>query len=136
MASGSATSTTVLKGGTLVDATESRRADVVVSDGVVVGIGDDLSGDVVLDAGGCVVAPGLVDLHAHLRQPGKEEAEKRAGDITDSLGFLKTALLVFAGVAVLVGGFLIFNTFAVTVAQRSREFALLRAVALTMARAA
>jgi dihydroorotase len=29
----------------------------------------------VLDAGGCVVAPGLVDLHTHLRQPGKEEAE-------------------------------------------------------------
>ena len=29
----------------------------------------------VLDAGGCVVAPGLVDLHSHLRQPGREEAE-------------------------------------------------------------
>ena len=57
---------------------------------------------------------------------GKEEAEKQAGDINDSLGFLKIGLLVFAGVAVLVGGFLIFNTFAVTVAQRSREFALLR----------
>jgi putative ABC transport system permease protein len=57
---------------------------------------------------------------------GKEQAEKQAGDITDSLGFLKIGLLVFAGVAVLVGGFLIFNTFAVTVAQRSREFALLR----------
>ncbi len=75
MGSGSTTSTTVLKGGTVVDATGSRRADVVIRDGVVVGVGDDLSGDVVLDAGGCVVAPGLVDLHAHLRQPGKEEAE-------------------------------------------------------------
>ncbi|HTE59793.1 MAG TPA: FtsX-like permease family protein [Solirubrobacteraceae bacterium] len=57
---------------------------------------------------------------------GKEQADKSAADITDSLGFLTVALLVFAGVAVLVGGFLIFNTFAVTVAQRSREFALLR----------
>src|SRR5215210_3327737 len=57
---------------------------------------------------------------------GKEQADKSAADISDSLGFLKTALLIFAGVAVLVGGFLIFNTFAVTVAQRSREFALLR----------
>ena len=57
---------------------------------------------------------------------GEEQAEKAAGDINDSLGFLKIGLLVFAGVAVLVGGFLIFNTFAVTVAQRSREFALLR----------
>ncbi len=33
------------------------------------------AGTVVLDASGCVVAPGLVDLHAHLRQPGREEAE-------------------------------------------------------------
>jgi putative ABC transport system permease protein len=57
---------------------------------------------------------------------GKEQAEKSAADISDSLGFLTVALLVFAGVAVLVGGFLIFNTFAVTVAQRSKEFALLR----------
>jgi putative ABC transport system permease protein len=57
---------------------------------------------------------------------GKEQADESASDITDSLGFLKIGLLVFAGVAVLVGSFLIFNTFAVTVAQRSREFALLR----------
>ena len=33
------------------------------------------SGDRTLDAGGCFVAPGLVDLHTHLREPGKEEAE-------------------------------------------------------------
>src|SRR4029453_4870542 len=57
---------------------------------------------------------------------GKEQCGHDAADISDSLGFIKIALLVFAGVAVLVGGFLIFNTFAVTVAQRSREFALLR----------
>ncbi len=57
---------------------------------------------------------------------GKEQAEETAGDINESLGFLTIALLVFAGIAVFVGGFLIFNTFAVTVAQRSKEFALLR----------
>src|SRR5690606_36536916 len=39
------------------------------------GEGRDLVADVTLDAGGCVVAPGLVDLHTHLRQPGAEEAE-------------------------------------------------------------
>jgi putative ABC transport system permease protein len=59
-------------------------------------------------------------------QTGKEAADQQAKDIGKQLGFLTTALLVFAGVAVLVGGFLIFNTFSVTVAQRSREFALLR----------
>ncbi|HEX5780432.1 MAG TPA: FtsX-like permease family protein, partial [Solirubrobacteraceae bacterium] len=57
---------------------------------------------------------------------GEEQAEDAAQDLSSALGFIRTALLVFAAVAVLVGGFLIFNTFAVTVAQRSREFALLR----------
>jgi putative ABC transport system permease protein len=57
---------------------------------------------------------------------GEEQAEKSAQDLSDALGFIRIALLVFAAVAVLVGGFLIFNTFSVTVAQRTREFALMR----------
>jgi putative ABC transport system permease protein len=57
---------------------------------------------------------------------GKETAAQQAQDLSSALGFIRTALLVFAGVALLVGGFLIFNTFSVTVAQRTREFALLR----------
>ncbi len=57
---------------------------------------------------------------------GKEAAEQQAQDLSDALGFLRTGLLVFAAVALIVGGFLIFNTFSVTVAQRTREFALLR----------
>jgi len=72
----------VIRGGTVVDELGSRRADVLVHDGVVAGVGIDIgdsNGDAtaleVLDAGGCVVAPGLVDLHAHLREPGREEAE-------------------------------------------------------------
>jgi dihydroorotase len=66
----------VIKGGTVVDATGERRADVVVGDdGAIAALGDDLSADRSLDASGCVVAPGLVDLHTHLRQPGQEEAE-------------------------------------------------------------
>jgi dihydroorotase len=67
--------TLVIRGGDVVDATGRRRADVVIDDGRVVAVGADLTGDVELDAGGCVVAPGLVDLHTHLRQPGREEAE-------------------------------------------------------------
>jgi putative ABC transport system permease protein len=57
---------------------------------------------------------------------GKEAAAQQAQDLSQALSFIRTALLVFAGVALLVGGFLIFNTFSVTVAQRTREFALLR----------
>ncbi|WP_028061093.1 ABC transporter permease [Candidatus Solirubrobacter pratensis] len=59
---------------------------------------------------------------------GKEAAEQQAQDLSDALGFLRTALLVFAGIALIVGGFLIFNTFSVTVAQRTKEFALLRVI--------
>ena len=68
----------VIRGGTVVDATGSRRADVAVEGRVVVAVEEGLSvppGARVLDAEGCVVAPGLVDLHVHLRQPGREEAE-------------------------------------------------------------
>ena len=69
-------STLAVRGGTVVDATGSRRADVVVgNDGRIVAVGAGLDGDETLDATGCVVAPGLVDLHAHLREPGREEAE-------------------------------------------------------------
>lgn len=57
---------------------------------------------------------------------GKEQADKQAQDLSDALGFIRTALLVFAAVALLVGSFLIFNTFSVTVAQRTKEFAMLR----------
>ena len=65
----------VIKGGRVLDASGERSADVLVVDGRIAAVGDDLSAEVVLDAGGCLVTPGLVDLHTHLRQPGKEEAE-------------------------------------------------------------
>jgi putative ABC transport system permease protein len=57
---------------------------------------------------------------------GKEQVDKEVGDFKDDLAPIRTSLLVFAGVSVLVGGFLIFNTFNITVAQRAREIALLR----------
>jgi dihydroorotase len=66
---------TVLKGGDLIDAAGRRRADVLIDEGRIVAIGDALTGDAVIDCGGCIVSPGLVDLHTHLREPGKEEAE-------------------------------------------------------------
>ncbi len=68
----------LIRGGTVIDPAGERRADVRVSGGCIEAVGEGLdvpSGTTVLDAGGCVVAPGLVDLHSHLRQPGQEEAE-------------------------------------------------------------
>jgi putative ABC transport system permease protein len=58
---------------------------------------------------------------------GAELAEDTAAQINDTIGrFLGTALLAFAFVSLLVGAFLIFNTFTIIVAQRTRELALLR----------
>ena len=68
----------LIRGGTVVDATGARRADVLVRDGLVAAVGsgaEAAGGARILDADRCVVAPGLVDLHAHLREPGLEEAE-------------------------------------------------------------
>lgn len=54
-------------------------------------------------------------------------AEGQRG-VRDALGFFSTFLLVFAGIALFVGIFLVFNTFSIVLAQRERELALLRAV--------
>ena len=60
-------------------------------------------------------------------QTGPEKAEADSKGIADLInGFLGPALLAFGGVAVLVGAFLIFNMFSITVAQRIREIAMLR----------
>ncbi|MGH9170342.1 MAG: dihydroorotase [Acidimicrobiales bacterium] len=69
-----------LRGGSVLDEQGERRADVLVRGTEVAAVGLDLEGQVPpgsieLDASGCVVGPGLVDLHAHLREPGGEVAE-------------------------------------------------------------
>ncbi len=68
----------VIHGGTVVDQTGRRDADVAIEDGVVAAVGsaaDVGDADDVLEAHGCIVSPGFVDLHVHLREPGREEAE-------------------------------------------------------------
>jgi dihydroorotase len=69
----------ILKGGRLVDPASGHDAvaDVLVRDGIVaeVGAGLDDTGAEVADCDGLVVTPGFVDLHVHLREPGREDAE-------------------------------------------------------------
>jgi putative ABC transport system permease protein len=59
---------------------------------------------------------------------GDKAAEESASAINQALSFISTFLLVFAGVSLVVGTFLIINTFSILVAQRSRELALFRAL--------
>jgi putative ABC transport system permease protein len=57
---------------------------------------------------------------------GAQQAKQDSSSITSFLSFLKTFLLVFAGVALFVGSFVIANSLSITIAQRTREFATLR----------
>ena len=62
---------------------------------------------------------------------GKALTKENQDSIHKALGFISTALLVFAFVALIVGMFIIYNTFSIVVAQRMREMALLRAIGAT-----
>ncbi|MFM8867803.1 MAG: dihydroorotase [Ilumatobacteraceae bacterium] len=67
--------TIVIKGGRVLSPSGAVDADVLVDGDRVVDVGRGLRGDETLDASGCHVFPGFVDLHTHLREPGREEAE-------------------------------------------------------------
>jgi dihydroorotase len=65
----------LIKNGTLVD---GSKANIHISDGVITAIDSTdgvLKDERVIDAKDCILLPGLVDLHTHLREPGKESAE-------------------------------------------------------------
>ncbi|HEX5094806.1 MAG TPA: amidohydrolase family protein, partial [Acidimicrobiia bacterium] len=62
----------------MLDESGERAADVRVVDGAIAEVGSGLAasaGATVLDAEGCVVTPGLVDIQVHFREPGREDSE-------------------------------------------------------------
>jgi len=69
----------LVKKGRVIDPTSKRdgTADVLVEDGRIAAVGPGLAaaGAKVLDASGCIVTPGLIDMHVHLREPGFEHKE-------------------------------------------------------------
>jgi len=74
----SKSSITVITGGRIVDQNGERDGDVVIDGDQIVSARENFSvpeNASVLDARGCIVAPGFVDLHTHLREPGREDAE-------------------------------------------------------------
>ncbi len=81
----------LIKGGRVVDPASGRDAvgDVLVSDTTIEKVGDNLrtKADRVIDATGLVVAPGFIDMHVHLREPGYEEKETiRTGSMSGAKG--------------------------------------------------
>jgi dihydroorotase len=72
-------STLLLRNGRVIDPSQGldRVADLWLADGKVVGVGphDGVAADRTLDCTGMIVSPGLIDMHVHLREPGREEDE-------------------------------------------------------------
>lgn len=70
---------TLIKGGRVIDPANKidKIADVLVEDGRIAAVGEGLSGSgaEIVDAEGRIVAPGLIDMHVHLREPGQEAKE-------------------------------------------------------------
>jgi dihydroorotase len=70
--------TIILRGGLIIGESANEIGDVVIDDGRILDVGANLdvpAGATVIDAEGCWVGPSFVDLHTHLREPGREEAE-------------------------------------------------------------
>ncbi|MDA1041475.1 MAG: amidohydrolase family protein, partial [Planctomycetota bacterium] len=67
----------LIRGGRVVDPSQAidRVDDVLVEDGRIAAIASGGTADETIDASGRIVCPGLVDMHVHLREPGREEDE-------------------------------------------------------------
>ena len=66
-------------------------------------------------------------------ETGTESADRQATTINNGIGFLRTTLSIFALIAIMVGSFVIFNVFSITIAQRIREIAMLRTIGASRA---
>lgn len=89
----------VIRGGTVVTAADTYRADVGVRDGRIAAVGDRLEGTNTLDAGGLYVMPGGVDTHCHieqLRPNGKTDEESFVTGSTACLAGGTTTVITFA----------------------------------------
>ncbi len=93
--------TYILKNGRVVDPANGRDGvfDIEVRDGVIARVGRNLTvpeGAVVLEVpAGCVVTPGLIDMHVHLREPGQEHKETIATGVAAAVagGFTAVACM-------------------------------------------
>ena len=85
----------IIRGGTVIDSTGTRTEDVGVVDDRIVDVAAAPDSATVIDATGCVVSTGLVDLHAHMGEPGDEAAETmESGGRAAVLGGFTTVLVM------------------------------------------
>ena len=123
-----ATGTLLITGGIVIDPTSDLHGerDVLVRDGLIAALGEpgtiDGGGADILDASGCLVLPGLIDMHVHLREPGYEYKE------TIETGSQAAAAGGFTAVACMANTNPVNDSAAVTssILERAREVNLVR----------
>lgn len=133
----------LVRGGRLIDPASGRDGpfDLVLRDGLVAEVGEGLSekGAEVLDASGLYAFPGFIDLHAHLREPGREYAETIATGLaaaaaggftavcampnTDPVNDSRAVTEFVLGKAAAAGGPRLYPIGAMTKGQRQQELA-------------
>ena len=81
----------LIKNGRVIDPANSQDgpADVLVEKGRVAKVAEDITAaaEKVIDAAGKIVMPGIVDMHVHLREPGREDKETVASGTAAACGF-------------------------------------------------
>ncbi|MEP6591046.1 MAG: dihydroorotase [Gemmatimonadota bacterium] len=120
-------SLTLFRGGRVIDPSQRLDdvTDLLVRDGCIADTGRDLGapdGAMVIDATGLVIAPGLIDVHVHLREPGQEDRE------TIASGAASAAAGGFTGICAMP------NTDPVTDNQAAVGFVKARGVAAGLTR--
>ncbi len=107
----------LIGGGTVVDGGDAAREDLLLEDGFVAARGAGVSappGTVAVDAAGKYVLPGLIDMHVHLREPGREDKE------TIASGTRAAAMGGFTAVCAKANTFLVMDNPAVVEFVRAR----------------
>ncbi|MBZ0088926.1 MAG: amidohydrolase family protein, partial [Thermoanaerobaculia bacterium] len=94
----------LIRGGRVIDPSRGfdAPADVLIEQGAVARVAPGIAppaGCEVLEAGGCVVAPGLIDIHVHLREPGQEAKETVATGVAAAVAGGFTAVACMANTA-------------------------------------
>ena len=115
-------------GSTYVMWTTEEAQRVIGEEGRYAAIGVVAEDDVSQDELAASISESLGDDAGVEVLTGAEVTEETQSDIKESLGFFTQFLLVFAFIALFVGTFVIYNSFSIIVAQRTREMALLRAI--------
>ena len=117
-----------IPGGAFVGVTEAVAQEMFAAPGsfdrILVAADDGVSDDALaMDIAEALGAPGVYEVLT-----GDADTAANKAELRKNLGFFSTFLLAFAYIALFVGSFIIYNTFSVVVAQRTRDMAMLRAI--------